>query len=855
VTTNKISACLIVRDEQGTIEACLASIRQYVDEIVIVDTGSTDDTPAIARKIADKFEVFLDCNDAEGRIDDFSLARNRSFAIASNDVVLWLDGDDVLQGAEHLPLIAAELVKYPNSQVILPYEYAHDEQGRVTLLQYRERMLYPRKHWEWRFPVHESCLLTAGHELSVATRDESVRLVHGSGSGKTRETERNLRILRKYIERVGEEDVRSLYYYGVELGLQAMRGYGRGDIGAFLENTGASLRVLKRYVELAYWADEKFLALLEIARHYQRLNDHDEAIRWAFRASETKHFPEAYWVLMRSYYSIGRQDKRSERLNYERAVHFGQIGMSLVPTDVAQSLLAQDPTERARAHEVLAVCQGSIGHLDDAIGSLEAGLRVMPEHELMKKNLKAFHIERAKRRVLAETSVLQQAGALAAGADAVIRMALSDDFSVQLQPPTPHVPDAAPGRVLPFRSNGAGVSGGTDGHPRAARSPGKLDIIFFVGPGFEPWNGETIARTGLGGSETMAWELARRLAKRGHGVRLIGHVGPGAPAGTFDGVEFIGCDEFFSGDYGGRPGARHCDVLISSRQPGVVDDGAGITAGARILWLHDVHCGPQLTHKRNIRFDRILALSNWHKSFLRRCYPLIDPEKILVTRNGIDLTRYDGRETRNARRAFYSSSPDRGLDVLLDVWPVVRKSIPDAELHVFYGFENWERSADDNERKKIAHLKAKLARTAGVRVRGRVNGEELAREQLRCGVWTFSTAFTETSCLTGMEAQAAGCRIVTSPLAALNETVGDRGQLVPGFGTPGYIETFAAAVVMAMTETLGARAVDDRAALQEYARKHFGLEELASEWETMLLDILNDVRRRVVPKFYKAVVV
>jgi glycosyltransferase involved in cell wall biosynthesis len=305
---------------------------------------------------------------------------------------------------------------------------------------------------------------------------------------------------------------------------------------------------------------------------------------------------------------------------------------------------------------------------------------------------------------------------------------------------------------------------------------------------------------------------------------------------------------------------RTCDVLIASRQPAVVDDGADITAGARILWVHDVTCGPALNHKRNIRFDRILALSNWHRSILQRSYPLVDPAKILVTRNGIDLGRFDGKEIRNARRAIYSSSPDRGLEVLLDIWPVVRKSIPDAELHVFYGFDSWEATvatmgtAGENELKRIRHIKDKLSRTPGVRVRGRVGQIELAREFLRAGVWAYPTAFTETSCCTAMEAQAAGCRIVTSPLAALNETVGNRGQMIPGYGTPGYVDTFAAAVVMAMQEGIDRKLVDDRALLQEHARNSFSLDTLAEEWESMLITTLEDVRKRVVPAFHKAVV-
>lgn len=850
-----ISAALIVRDEASTLDACLASLRPHVDEIVVVDTGSIDGTPEIARKYADKFEVFLGCNESEsGLIEDFSLARNRSFAIASNDVIFWCDGDDLVQGAGNLRKLATEAAARGLAQVLLPYEYAHDQSGRVTLLQYRERIMSPRKNWEWRFPVHEGCLAAAGNPEPYVIRDESVRLIHQSRtSSKPRELGRNRRILAKYLDKVGEADVRSMYYHGVELGIAAMHSYTQGDTNGFLAHTGNSLRVLKRYVELAYWSDEKALALLEICRHYQRLNDHGEAIQWAHRAMQTKSWAEPYWCLVKSYYSLAEQDKRSAVDNYRKAVHFGNIGMAMRPTDEAQGVLSQDPTARYEIQRVLSVCHGALSDLDGAIASVEFGLSGLPDHEIMRANLKAFRLTRAKRRVLSAVAELQAAGAIGDGAETIIKGAINGDFTVQLLPAPADMPDGSAGRVLPAHGDNSASSGTVvRDTERAAAQTGKPDIVIFVGQGLEPWNPDTLKKTGLGGSETMAWETARRLVALGHRVRLIGDCGVGIGPGIFSGVEYLDWREFLS-----RPASgKECGILISSRRPEIVDPQWGIDAGARILWIHDVDCGEGLTHKRNMRFDRIFALSNWHKSILRRCYPLVDPSKIVVTRNGIDLKRFDGNEKRIAHRAIYSSSPDRGLEVLLDVWPVVRKSIPDAELHCFYGFDNWQNSAelnrDENQLKMVRFLIDKIRRTDGVTMHGRINQDQLAREFMRSGVWAYPTGFTETSCITAMEAQAAGCRIVTSPLAALNETVGPRGQLVAGYGTPGYVDTFAAAIVLAMSENLGPRAADDRQALASYAREHFGLDELAEEWSRLLSEILADVTERVVPAFFKA---
>jgi hypothetical protein len=79
-----------------------------------------------------------------------------------------------------------------------------------------------------------------------------------------------------------------------------------------------------------------------------------------------------------------------------------------------------------------------------------------------------------------------------------------------------------------------------------------------------------------------------------------------------------------------------------------------------------------------------------------------------------------------------------------------------------------------------------------------------------------------------MEAQAAGLRIVTSPIAALNETVANRGAMIPGdWLSEAYQSEFIKAAVSAMTEKGDA----DRERLQEYAKKNFGWEGVVDQWE------------------------
>lgn len=88
-TMSKITACLIVKDEEAYLERCLKSLRGKVDEIVVVDTGSTDRTVEIASKYKAKIVPFQWTN-------SFSDARNESLKHATSDWILWIDADEEL---------------------------------------------------------------------------------------------------------------------------------------------------------------------------------------------------------------------------------------------------------------------------------------------------------------------------------------------------------------------------------------------------------------------------------------------------------------------------------------------------------------------------------------------------------------------------------------------------------------------------------------------------------------------------------------------------------------------------------------------------------------------------------------
>lgn len=92
-----ISLCMIVKNEERMLARCLDSVAGIADEIIIVDTGSSDRTMDIAAQYTNQVYTY------EWK-EDFAAARNESFTKATQEYILWMDADDVLLPAERAKL-------------------------------------------------------------------------------------------------------------------------------------------------------------------------------------------------------------------------------------------------------------------------------------------------------------------------------------------------------------------------------------------------------------------------------------------------------------------------------------------------------------------------------------------------------------------------------------------------------------------------------------------------------------------------------------------------------------------------------------------------------------------------------
>ncbi|MDL2248525.1 glycosyltransferase [Tyzzerella sp. OttesenSCG-928-J15] len=140
---------MIVKNEEKNLLKCLDSIHDLVEEINIVDTGSTDKTIEIAKKYTDRIFFFE-------WINDFSAARNYSFSKATKEYILWLDADDVIYEEDRIKLKELKQTLNPEVDIIYTdYICSKDENGNPLLTISKERIVRRSKNYQWKNKVHE----------------------------------------------------------------------------------------------------------------------------------------------------------------------------------------------------------------------------------------------------------------------------------------------------------------------------------------------------------------------------------------------------------------------------------------------------------------------------------------------------------------------------------------------------------------------------------------------------------------------------------------------------------------------------------------------------------------------------
>lgn len=705
-------------------------------------------------------------------IKDFSHKRNFLVDKTESEYYFRLDCDDEIRGADKIRECFDYVVSNNIDVLYVPYIYSSDEDGNCNAEHWRETIIKKSPNHYWMKSVHENIHIEDQSKFR-GHRSDTIKLFHNITPEHAEESgKRNLDILLEEFNRdKNNTDPRTIAYIGRML----------VGMGQWL----SASKFLELLIAKSGWEDDKYFAWVDLSRCRYHLNDLEQAIACCYEALSIKtDFPDAYLTLCELY--LCKKD-------YDKALHWGLIGVS---KPKPKTMFVLDPTVYTyRAVMNIAMAYFGKGDFENAKKSFDAAYEMAPSNEFIssKKDLfkEAYENEEYIKRLMwllfytrnKDESKLQSL------VNAVPKNLLQDERVQSIR----H-------QILP------------------AKTWGERDIVIFCGRSWEEWGAPSIIN-GIGGSEEAVIYLSRELTKLGYKVTVFNNCGDFE--GDFEGVTY---KQFYEFNY--RDTFSH---LIAWREN--IFSKVNIAAKNKIVWLHDVPLTVQFPE--NYGFDKVIVLSEYHKSLVKECAPHIPDSKILVSSNGINLKDFsDQNIIRNPKRLIYTSSYDRGLEHILRMWPDVLKEVPDAELHIFYGWNLYDKMVDVGVRsEEFKKMMLQLMNQKGVFEHGRVGHKQLIKEFYKSGVYAYSSHFEEISCISAMKAQACGCVPVVTNYAALKETVKD-GIIIEGkSGIPDVDKRYSEALIGILKDEK--RQEEIRSSVLNH-KSQFGWEKVAQQWNDNL---------------------
>ncbi|MEC4806474.1 MAG: glycosyltransferase [Jaaginema sp. PMC 1079.18] len=307
--------------------------------------------------------------------------------------------------------------------------------------------------------------------------------------------------------------------------------------------------------------------------------------------------------------------------------------------------------------------------------------------------------------------------------------------------------------------------------------------IAFVDFSLKDYTVETAYQKPLGGSTSALCYLSEALSQQGHEVVVINKTTtPGQSLGVFC-VHFDAVSSALMN-------SLEAVVVLNICQHGrhlrsLLNDDIPL-----IYWTQNSHSTPSeaALDDASLRasYDAFVFVSEWQCDRFQQRFG-IEPKRSVVMRNAIapvfldllplgdSISDYKSRPPVLA----YTSTPFRGLDLLLEVFPQIRAQVPGTTLKVFSSMKVYSDYSRSVEAENYQPLYDLCQNTDGIEYIGSIPQPQLARELQSATLLAYPNTFAETSCIAVMEAMASGCWVVTSDLGALAETTAGFGCVLP----------------------------------------------------------------------------
>lgn len=319
-------------------------------------------------------------------------------------------------------------------------------------------------------------------------------------------------------------------------------------------------------------------------------------------------------------------------------------------------------------------------------------------------------------------------------------------------------------------------------------------VCFLADGGFKPWSGSSILKEGVGGSETHVIEMARHIQKQGYYQVVVFCKCPEKIISktktmedgestkvkeyaeeNFEGVEYLHLNSYY--DFISQ---YYVDHVIISRYSEYYPATVMCKVENIYFVVHDLSLSGiviPFSHK----LKAIFCLTEWHVEFFNKIFPSL---KHLTTHMYYGINPIFKPSTKIPKKFIYSSFPGRGLLELLKMWPKIYEKHPDASLHIYCDIANkWANSVEPEKMESIRKLLTDydiVNNGYNIFYHSWVDKKTLADSWATSEYWFYPCTFQETFCLTALEAAMTRTLAITNHLAALQNTVGDRGVIIEG---------------------------------------------------------------------------
>lgn len=707
----KIALGIITEGNHPNIKRAVTSVLKYVDGVFITTT-----------KI--KTVQFTDPKVQWSHFpfnDDFAAARNFNLKQIPKEYThfLWLDSDDVVKNADIIPDVVLTMESRGLDAVLVDYNYDIDSKGNFLVVHPRERLV---RHgvYTWKGAAHE--VLVPDRRVNTQfIKDFSINH-YPTKENKDKGLLRNLRIFHKSYEaqrkdlvagKIEEIDPRTEYY------LARCLYDTHTDVGL-----KRAFQLFQDYLEHSGWDEERAYAWNYIGNIFYHFKKYEESTNAYLSAiAQRPEFPTWHINLARSYAALKDFAKAEHHINVSLRMKQPNTAMIIMPReDEINTLMTlffihfekKDFTKSIKVANMLYDLEPIEEHVRriESVEKLEKWTHWM-------KNVSQMCAE------LFNKGEIDKVEALLKGLpEEVEHTVMADTLRSQYARP----------KIWPKKS-----------------------ICYYAAIDAHQWSPKSL-KTGLGGSEQAIVNLSKIWTKMGYEVTVYTNVGP--DEGVYDGVQYLNFYRFNSKD--------KFDIVVSWRNPHFIHKHV-LDARLVLLDLHDVPEVGEFTKDLLPKIDYIMVKSDYHRSLL----PDIPDEKFKIIGNGINWKFLQKIEAeRKPHNIFFGSSPDRGLEGLLDIWPDIKREFPDAELHVCYGFELFIKLRGHVKKYRDWYLMMmEKLKQPGIIHHGKVGEKELYTIAKSCSVWAYPTVFEEIDCITARYCQAVGTMPLVYNYAALTTTV------------------------------------------------------------------------------------